>query len=128
VVLLQSENQIEKKTCRRLGSHSTATKPTVVVSSYRQTTGIAMSALRSRPAHLIMTLRYALQQSGDFLRVLIQLKQNMGRLSVSCKSRCELLTGFMIFIHANKVRETWKGRPVATYVGPGLSCSRSTWR
>jgi hypothetical protein len=34
----------------------------------------------------------------------------------------------MIFIQANKVRETWKGKPVATYVGPGLSCSRSTWR
>jgi hypothetical protein len=34
----------------------------------------------------------------------------------------------MIFIQANKVRETWIGKPVATYVGPGLSCSRSKWR
>jgi len=41
-----------------------------------------------------MALGYALQQAGDFLQVLIQLKQNMGRLSVSCKSSCELLTGF----------------------------------
>jgi len=41
-----------------------------------------------------MPLGYALQQSGDFLRVLIQLKQNMERLSVSRKSSCELLTGF----------------------------------
>jgi hypothetical protein len=48
----------------------------------------------TQPSPLLLTFEYALQQSGDFLQALIQLKQNMGRQSASRKSSCELLTGY----------------------------------